>query len=169
MEEAIAAVFATPLFPIPLEKVPSQRRYVELDGRPFAAAGFQVSTARLHHPQGALAYRLEAGRRSVVIATDHEADHGPVDEGLVELSRGAALLVHDAQYTPEELAFRYDGWGHSTWQDAVRVAIGAGVERLVLTSHDPYRSDDGIDAIVAAARTEFPQTVAAAEGLTIPL
>jgi phosphoribosyl 1,2-cyclic phosphodiesterase len=169
IEGAIGGVFASPWFPVQLPDIPCGRHYVELDGSPFTVADVEVTTTPLRHPQGVLAYRLERGDRTVVIATDHEADHGPQDEALVELSRGADVLIHDAQYTPDELETQYDGWGHSTWQDAVRVATAAGVSELVLTSHDPYRPDAGIDAIVDAARREFPHVVGAYEGLSIPM
>ncbi len=169
IEEAIAGVFASPWFPVQLPDIPSQRDYVELDDQPFEVAGVTLSTTPLRHPQGVVAYRLERGVRSIVIATDHEADRGRFDADLVDLSRGADVLIHDAQYTPEELATLYDGWGHSTWQDAVRVANEAGVRLLVLTSHDPYRTDEGVDEIVAAAKAEFPDVIGAFEGLSLPL
>ena len=169
IEEAIGGVFASPWFPVQLPDIACGRRYVELDGSPFTVADVTVATTPLQHPQGVVAYRLQRGDRSVVIATDHEADRGPMDDALIELSRNADVLIHDAQYTPDELESLYDGWGHSTWRDAVRVAREAGVSQLVLTSHDPYRPDSGIDAIVAAARREFPHVIGAYEGLSIPL
>lgn len=169
MRDAIAGVFGSPWFPVELDAVEADVEFVELDGTPLDVAGVVVTSTRLCHPQGVLAYRLAVGPATVVVATDHEADHGERDAALVELSRGAQVLVHDAQYTPEELDQRYGGWGHSTWRDAVSVAIAAQVGQLVLTSHDPYRTDDEIDAIVAAARDQFPDTVGAAEGLEIPL
>lgn len=169
LREAIAGVFGSPWFPVELDAVESHLEFVELDGTAFDVAGVEVTTATLCHPQGVLAYRLEIGPKAVVIATDHEADHGERDAALVELSRHAQVLVHDAQYTPEELDQQYGGWGHSTWRDAVGVATAAGVEQLVLTSHDPYRTDDEIDAIVAMACNRFPNTVGAYEGLEVPL
>ncbi len=167
IEQAIAGVFASPWFPLGLADIPCRRDYVELDGSPFVVDDVRVSSTALHHPQGVLGFRLETDGWSVVVATDHEADHGLRDAELVALSRNADVLVHDAQFTPEELAALYDGWGHSTWRDAARAANAAGVGKLVLTSHDPYRSDDGIDAIVALARTEFSDVVGAYEGLEL--
>ncbi len=168
-EQAIGRVFAPPLFPVAIEDVPARLHFVTLDGGPFDVVGVRVSMAQLNHPQGAFAYRLGRDGRSVVVATDHESDRGAHDAPLVELARGANVLIHDAQYTPDEVVRLYDGWGHSTWEDAVRVALASGVDRLVLTSHDPHRCDDAIDAIVAAAAEEFPAVVAAREGLAFPL
>jgi ribonuclease BN (tRNA processing enzyme) len=85
---------------------------------------------------------------------------------LREIARHADVLVYDAQYTPEEYP-RRKGWGHSTWQEAVAVAAEAQVGRLVLFHHDPDRDDQALDEIVARARMDFPQTVAARELTTI--
>ena len=63
--------------------------------------------------------------------------------------------------------FRRAGWGHSTWKAAVDLARRADVGRLVLTSHDPSRTDDQVDMILEMAQAEFPDTEAAAEGMKI--
>jgi ribonuclease BN (tRNA processing enzyme) len=162
-------VFAEPWFPVQLDDVPAHLEFVVLDGTPFWLGPVLVNLARLHHPQGVTAFRLTHGRRSLVIATDHEAGRTEMDSRLVEFAMGADVLIHDAQFTPEEHETLYDGWGHSTWKDAVRIASAADVERLVLTSHDPFRTDDEIDEIVALARHEFRNVEAAHEGLAIPM
>jgi phosphoribosyl 1,2-cyclic phosphodiesterase len=169
LRDAIAGVFAEPWFPVRLDDVPSRLEFVVLDGTPFSLGPVLVNLARLHHPQGVTAFRLTHGRRSVVIATDHEAGRPEVDTRLIEFAIGADVLIHDAQFTPEEAESLYHGWGHSTWKDAVRIAADADVGRLVLTSHDPFRTDDEIDEIVALARQELRNVEAAYEGLAIPM
>lgn len=169
LRNAIAGVFADPWFPVQLDDIPSHLDFILLDGSPLWLGPVLVNVARLHHPQGVTAFRLTHGRRSVVIATDHEAGQAGVDALLVEFAIGADVLIHDAQYTPEEHESYYNGWGHSTWKDAVRIAAAADVDRLVLTSHDPFRTDDEIDEIVALARRDFRNVEAAYEGLAIPM
>ena len=109
---------------------------------------------------------------SVVIATDTEPpDCGMVDPEVVELARGADVLIHDSQYTQSE----YDGcagpprkgWGHSTHHVACRVARWAGVKQLILFHHDPTHDDREMESILSAARVLFPNTVIAREGLTV--
>ena len=156
-----------PWFPVSIVDSPAAISYQGAD-RPFDAWGLQVTPAALHHPQGVMAYRIDGPERSVVVATDHEAG-SDADAGLLELARGADVLIHDSQYTPEEYADAKVGWGHSTWHDATAVAERAGVEQLILTSHDPDRTDDEIDAIVKLAQQRFPNTEGAWEGLTVPL
>jgi len=103
----------------------------------------------------------------LVICTDVE--HGEqIDPRLVELARGADLLVHDAQYTAEELQKRR-GWGHSSFDQAMDLAEMAGVKHLALTHHDPDHDDEFLDRIEKLCRERFPNTVLAREGLEIPI
>jgi len=156
-----------PWFPVSMADSPASIAYRPAD-EPFDAWGLRVTPEGLHHPQGAMAYRIDGPERSIVIATDHEAGSA-ADADLLELARGADVLIHDSQYTPEEYASRKVGWGHSTWEDATAVAEAAGVGQLVLTSHDPDRTDEEIDVMVAKARERFSNTEGAWEGLTLPL
>lgn len=107
-----------------------------------------VQNAKLNHPNGVVGYRLtdKVSGKTFVFATDteHYADH--VDENLVRLCRDADLLIYDGQYTPVEYeggkgSFSHKGWGHSTWEKGVEVALNAGVKRLIITHHDPMHDD----------------------------
>jgi ribonuclease BN (tRNA processing enzyme) len=82
------------------------------------------------------------------------------------------LLVHDAQYTQQEYADPFSprqGFGHSTIDMACEVARKAGVKKLILFHHDPRHSDDEMDRLQQHARTLFPETYAAHEGMEIVL
>jgi ribonuclease BN (tRNA processing enzyme) len=132
----------------------------------------RVRAAPLNHPGGVYGYRIEHEGVSVVYATDTEHYACP-DPHLVELARGADILIYDAMYTPEEYAGRVGpakvGWGHSTWEAGVAVADGAGVGRLVLFHHDPQRDDEGVRAIERRAQLARPGTLAAREGESLVL
>ncbi len=175
VEEAIDRVIRSPWFPVSFEDAPSQREFVHLDenesrgDETLRFGDVSVRYTRLRHPAGVTAYRIDHGDRSIVVATDIEHGDPDADARLAELARGADILVHDAQYTPEQYLGTRAGWGHSTWEHAVLAATEAGVERLVLTSHDPEHDDDALDAILAAARERFPNTDAAHEGMELPL
>jgi len=166
-ERALWDVICRPWWPVALADAPSQVRIRPLE-TPVDVGPVRVHSSELHHPGGVVGYRLE-GAHTVVIATDQETGIDEFDRRLVKLARGADVLVHDSQYTPEEHREAHLGWGHSDWEGATRVADEAGVSRLVLTSHDPDRTDDEVEAIRAAARTRFPLTDAAHEGMRIPL
>ncbi|HSN33092.1 MAG TPA: MBL fold metallo-hydrolase, partial [Ideonella sp.] len=128
-----------------------------------------VRAAAARHPNGCLAYRVAAGGRSLVYATDTEHDAGgALDAGLLELARDADVLVYDAQYTAAEYAQKR-GWGHSTAEEGARLAAAAGVGQLVLFHHDPAHDDWQVARIEAATRARFAATTAAREGLTLTL
>jgi phosphoribosyl 1,2-cyclic phosphodiesterase len=168
VESGIAGIMEPPLFPVPLRLAASQRTFVDVPDGPWRVGPLTVMAARLNHPQGVNAYRIDHGDRSLVLATDVEAGESDSDEKLVALAEGVDVLIHDAQYLPDEIE-NYRGWGHSTWEQAVDIAERAGVERLVVISHDPERTDDGVDEIVAAARARFPNVVAAYTGMQLEL
>ncbi|MCY7321867.1 MAG: MBL fold metallo-hydrolase, partial [Phormidesmis sp. CAN_BIN36] len=90
----------------------------------------------------------------------------------VYLARDADVLIYDACYTDEEY---YDlktpkiGWGHSTWQEALKVAQVAGVKRAVMFHHDPNHDDDFLDQVEAEVQTVFPNSLLAREGMILPV
>ncbi len=85
---------------------------------------------------------------------------------MVELSRGADLLVHDAQYTAEELR-THRGWGHSSFDQAMQVAEMAGVKHLAMTHHDPEHDDDFLLRMEKLCQRRFPNSQLAREGMEI--
>jgi phosphoribosyl 1,2-cyclic phosphodiesterase len=122
------------------------------------------------HPRdGVLVYAVEYQGKKVVFATDVESYLGG-DQRLIQFSRGADLLIHDAQYSAEVYAnpqFPKQGWGHSTTEMAAETANKAGVKKLVLFHHDPQDTDDMVDAKEKYARTLFRDVAAAREGTEI--
>lgn len=169
VEEALDGAMRPPWFPVRFRDVPARVTYEVAGEGPASVGAVQVTAARLRHPGGALGFRIVRGGRALVVATDVEGGEPEHDRALRMLADGAAVLVHDAQYTPAEYVAGKQGWGHSTWELAVAMASAAGVGRLVLTSHEPRRSDEQLDAIVASAQRVFPETTAAAEGARIIL
>ncbi|HEY5734893.1 MAG TPA: MBL fold metallo-hydrolase, partial [Gammaproteobacteria bacterium] len=96
-------------------------------------------------------------------------EHGDeIDQNIVELARDADLLIHEGQYTPEELP-RYKGWGHSSWEQAVMVAEQANVKQLAITHHDPDHDDAFLHDIERQAQARFPNAVLAREKMEIIL
>jgi phosphoribosyl 1,2-cyclic phosphodiesterase len=165
---ALGRQMAAPGFPVEFTDVAAHVLLSELRHRSRLQSGeVTITAAKLNHPGGVLGYRLEAGGRSLVYATDTE-HFECIDPALRELAEGADLLIYDAQYTPEEYPAKA-GWGHSTFEAACQLARSAGVQQLALFHHDPRRDDAGVAIVEERARALFPNTIAAREGLCIEL
>lgn len=171
IRDALAAQMTPPTFPVTLDVMGAQMRFNTLkSGQPWEDGPFRITPVDLQHPDGVYAYRVEAGGRSLVYATDVE--HGDsLDLRLLRLAEGADLLIHDAQYTDDEYVGRAGpskrGWGHSTWNQAVGAAAAADVERVALFHHDPMRGDAGVAAIEREARRLHSGAFAAREGVPV--
>lgn len=135
--------------------------------------GLDVRSQAVNHPGGAVGYRVTHGGDVFVFIPDNElappARAVPHAE-VVAFCRGADVLCHDAQYLADEVRSRR-GWGHSSVDEAIALAVEAGVGRLVLFHHDPDRTDDELDAVEALASERLaPHGIActvASQGLTL--
>lgn len=170
VERTVRKLMSEPLFPVGIEA--SQGEIAFTDFEPGAALrprdGVTVRTAALNHPGGAVGYRVEYGGKAVAYITDTELIDGATDPALRMLARDAALVIIDATYTDEELP-QHVGWGHSSWQQTVRLAEEAGAGRLCLFHHEPDHDDAQMDRIAEAAARVRPGTLAAREGQTIEI
>ncbi len=125
-----------------------------------------VLPRRLCHPGGVFGYRISCQGQVLTYATDVNHPLGRLDPRVIELAQDADLLIHDAQYTPEEKQERA-AWGHSSWLEAVRVGQEAGVRRLALFHHDPDHGDDQLEELERQAQALFPQAFLAREGMEL--
>lgn len=130
--------------------------------------GIEIRTFRLNHPGGAIGYRLDWGGKSLALVFDIEHQPGTLDPTALELMKNADLAVYDAAYTEEEM-LKYRGFGHSTWEQGVKLAKAASTRKLVLFHHSPSRTDDELDQLEQLAQERFPDTVAARDGMTLEL
>ena len=168
VREAVRKLMSFPFFPLQVDAL-----HAELEFHDFRAGetltprpGIVLRTAALNHPGGAIGYRIEYGGRSIAYVTDIELGDGPIDPGLLALTKDAALVILDTTYTDEELP-AHVGWGHSTWQQGLRLAKAANAGRLCLFHHDPDHDDSFMDRVGAAAEAARPGTIVAREGLRI--
>ena len=159
-------------FPVQLDHMGAKFEFLQIADATEHFTGINnvetiVTAQRHNHPGGAYSFRIERNGKVLVVCTDVE--HGEqIDPQLVELASGADLLVHDAQYTAEELKKRR-GWGHSSFDQAMQVAEMAGVKRLALTHHDPDHDDEFLERIEKLCQERFPNAVLAREGMEIPI
>ncbi|MEQ1951956.1 MBL fold metallo-hydrolase [Mesorhizobium sp. CN2-181] len=127
-----------------------------------------VRTASLNHPGGCIGYRVEFGGRVVALISDTEHVEGELDQNILGLIDKADLVIYDATYTEAEMV-KKRGFGHSTWQEGVKLCKAAGAKKLALFHHDPFRTDAALDKLEAEAKAVFPGTFAARDGQTITM
>lgn len=175
-EKVIADQMKNTYFPVPLETMQAQRHFNTLDEGDYEVAGHHVRTMHLNHPGTTIGYRVTVRGKSMVYLCDNELneDKPLVRERISAFIRGADLVVADAQYVPSDFPEKL-GWGHSNYRDVIEVALDSEVRRLVLTHHDPDRSDDALDAMIRESRLSIAerrgdmQCMAAMEGTTLYL
>jgi len=161
LRETLAGQMQHTYFPITPDEFGAAIRYHDLLEGTFEIDDVKVTTQYINHPALTLGYRLEADGATVVYCCDHEPYSRDVAEGHREyfgrdqqhadFIEGADLLIHDAQYTAAEYPSKA-GWGHSSTEFVVKLAQHARVKHVVLTHHDPLRTDEALDSIVEKAR-----------------
>ena len=180
LEEAMAGQMEYSYFPVKMRDLRSRIHFTELDEGFFRVGGVLVETQFLNHTAPTVAYRMTSDGATIAYATDHEpfwnasgrVSQHPGDERHIAFLKGANLVIHDAQYTDAEYRDKV-GWGHSSLEYAVDVALAAGVERLVLFHHDPAHDDAMMEQMEAMARAHVDrrgqalEVLAAREGLEL--
>ena len=146
-----------PLFPVRLRDLRCRLELHEVPCGTVSIGGFRVSAVHVCHPGPTVAYRIEDARGVLAYMPDHEPALGQRQfpssaewTSGFEIAAGADLLIHDAQYSPEEYP-RHVGWGHSSIDHTFRFAALAGVRHLVPFHHDPAHADDDLDQMIARA------------------
>ena len=126
----------------------------------------------LNHPGEAIGYRVSYRGHAAAYVSDTEHFPGRLDDNVLQLAQDADVMIYDCTYTDDEY---YDeqaskiGWGHSTWQEAVKLARAANVKQLVIFHHDPTHTDDFMDDIVRQTSAALPNSVVAKEGMVLNL
>ncbi len=174
MQQRLSDQMLHPNFPVPMQVMQGDLQFHDVfPGQVLDLGdGVTVEMGSLNHPNTALGYRVSWNGRSAVYATDteHYADH--VDENLVHLCRDADVLVYDACYTDEEYHDEISsrrGWGHSTWQEALRLAKVAKVKHPIMFHHDPDHEDEFLEAVEMDVKAAYPGACLAREGMVINL
>ncbi len=167
-EKCLSGLMGGRYFPVAFKETAATKIFKTIGDEPMAMGSLTVRRLPLHHPQGSVAYSVEEGEKSLVMATDTEPPEGQTDERLALFASQADVFVYDAMFTPAEY-LRRQGWGHSTWLEGTKLAAQAKVGRLILSHLNPDHSDRQVDEMVRLARTEFRRTSAGREGLRLKI
>lgn len=173
IEERLRDQMLHPNFPVPLQVMGADLNFCDIQvGEKVQIGEAIIQNALLNHPGEAVGYRINWRGCSAAYVTDTEHYPDKLDENVLWLARNADVLIIDSAYTDEEYHSARSskvGWGHSTWEEAVKVAKAANVKKLVIFHHDPLHNDDFLDRVGADAAQKFPDTIMAREGLSIQL
>ncbi len=169
---AIHSLMAAPIFPVDPAIFTARVTYRDFRAGDTldVAQGLNIRTAQLNHPNGATGYRIEQGNKSIAYVTDTEHRDGQLDQVVIDLAQNADIMIYDATYTDDEYKDKV-GYGHSTWQEGIKVAVAAKAKLLVLFHHDPSHTDKIMDKIardaMAAGKVAGIRVDVAREGLTL--
>src|SRR5918999_1549834 len=170
LRRVLGEFMMSPLFPVPPQVFRARMEYREFKAGEtlHPAPDIDIRTATLNHPDGATGYRVEFGARSLCYLTDTEHVPGAPDRNILALIDGADLVIYDSMYTDSEYD-TYVGWGHSTWQEGIRLCRAARAKRLAVFHHDPEHDDDMLDGIAREVDKQLPGSVVAKDGLLLQL
>ncbi|MEB3273546.1 MAG: MBL fold metallo-hydrolase [Prochlorothrix sp.] len=174
IEQRLSGQMLHPNFPVPLQIMGSDLHFHDLEvEKPLdLGEGLVVENALLNHPGEAVGYRINWQGHGVAYVTDTEHFPDRLDENVLKLAQDADVLIYDATYTDMEYSSEKSskvGWGHSTWQEGVKLAEAAKVKTFVIFHHDPLHNDDFLDEMGKAAADRFPGAVMAKEGMVLSL
>jgi len=197
-DDTLAAIIGDQLsyryWPVRQSELAAAIEYEELKETTLdMGGGLTVTTKYMNHPILCLGYRFEYQGKSIVTAFDHEPFRNlfptnPEDpsyneeaalegeaaakeenEKMLHFFSGADVLIHDAQYTSAEFLGKHLGWGHSSYEYAIDTACRAGVKKLLLSHHDPNRTDEQLESFEKKYKGECPELgiIMAREGLRV--
>ncbi|MFB0516291.1 MAG: MBL fold metallo-hydrolase [Candidatus Neomarinimicrobiota bacterium] len=167
LENTIQGLFTSPYFPLEPEDLKATISFIDLEpGRHRISDSLTIECARHPHPNGAMSYRAEVDGFVLTYITDIEHTKDQLVPSVLKLSRDADVLIHDSHFHREDLP-AHRTWGHSSWEECTAVARQAGVKQLFLFHYSPNYSDHDIFDMEQRARTVFPRTTAAYQGLAL--
>ncbi len=170
IERRISEQMVDPYFPVEIEMWMADIRYKLLKNGQINYGPFVIETFNVHHPGSTYGYRILVHGKTIIYVSDNELGFidGTIEnrkeeleprefemikqmqqeehDKAVEVIEGAHVLIHDAQYTPEDYA-KKRGWGHSCYIDTVNFGVDARVKQLYLYHADPTYNDFKIEEI----------------------
>jgi phosphoribosyl 1,2-cyclic phosphodiesterase len=166
--DVLARAMSPPHFPIGPEGLRGAWTFDAVEAGTWWIGELRVTAAEVPHKGGpTFGYRLDDPQGSFAYVPDHlPAAAGEPRRAVLDLVAGVDVLVHDAQFLPEERA-RAEDYGHATVDQAVALATDAGVGRLVLFHHAPDRTDRDVAAIRRGLGPRSDRVTVAVEGDSI--
>lgn len=168
IEDVLASQMNQPTFPVPIGIMKQQLEFEDFTaGDSFVIDGdIHVRTTPLNHPDGATGYRIDYKGNSVCYITDTEHVEGELDQNILNLVEGANMMIYDCTYTEKEYPSK-KGWGHSTWEQGMKLAQAANVGQHILFHHDPDHEDMFMERLEEEARFAWIGNIVARENMRL--
>ncbi|THB74424.1 MAG: MBL fold metallo-hydrolase [Desulfobacteraceae bacterium] len=171
LKEILSGLMSDPFFPITINDFMADIRFIDMDETPVSIGSLRIETIALSHSNSGVGYRISEEDKSFVFLTDNElgfAHPGRVStEEYIRFSQDADLLLHDAEFTHEEYQSR-KGWGHSSADDVLDLAVKAGVKKLGLFHLNQNRDDDQVEQMEAYCRQWLKMKDSAMDCFAVP-
>jgi len=150
-QDVLNEVLKQPFFPITIRDLKANLMFDKTMNQTFQVGSIKIESIPTSHPGGGFGYKFIEDDASFVFLTDNELGFlhpdGKTFDEYMDFCKGVDLLMHDAEYTPEEYKKNIQ-WGHSTYTDVLDLGIKAGVKKLGLFHQHQNRTDEQIDNLV---------------------
>jgi phosphoribosyl 1,2-cyclic phosphodiesterase len=168
--DIVDGLMKEPYFPIRQEKFHARIRYHEIADHQILDLGndIELATMRLHHPGGATGYRVSYKGRKFAFVTDTTHSPGNLDRDVLEFIQGVDLFAYDCSYTDAEFP-QFANFGHSTWEEAIRLKENSGAKAMLGLHHMPFRTDEQLMHIRKSLLAGHKECDIATDGLTVKL
>jgi phosphoribosyl 1,2-cyclic phosphodiesterase len=157
----LSEVMQPPFFPVTLDDVHSELVFDNECKPEFSVGSLCCESIPLSHPNNGYGFRLTEGEGSFAFFPDNEFTYehpgGKAFKDYAAFVRGVDLLIHDAEYLPEEYERFSRGWGHSVYSDTVRLGVEGEVKQLLLWHLNQDRVDVGVDSLAELADSAAKQ------------
>ena len=169
LEASVRNYLSQPYFPITLDDFVANVQFVHHTTQaPVRIGGLDIEALPIPHPGGAHALKASHAGKHFVYATDTEHIPDAPNDRLIDFMRDADMAIYDCTYDDSEFEARR-GWGHSTWQEGVRLAKAASVKKFGIFHHEPERSDAQLAAIERRAQEDYAPTLVTRDFLEVKL
>ena len=164
IERALDVQFQYSYFPIRKAELNANVKYNTIKpGIPVNIGSAQITPTILDHPVLNFGYRIDCDDQSLFFTGDFESqlniyapddseydDHQLlIDEKqneIISAMKGVDALIVDSSFTADEYRSK-KGWGHGTYESAIKFASLAKAKKLFFTHHEPTRSDEQLEQI----------------------
>jgi phosphoribosyl 1,2-cyclic phosphodiesterase len=151
VETILSRIMTPPSFPVRYSEISAKMEYIAASTGAFEIGSVSITPIPISHPDKGSGYKFTEDGKSFVFLTDNELGFihpgGLPSRDYLEFSTGVDLLIHDAEYTPEEYPLKIE-WGHSVFTETLDLAIEAGVKQFGLFHLNQERTDQQVEQMV---------------------